>query len=86
MVVAQIILLSWWLNKKYMVKIPNKKYQPKRPSQNGHVQINLSKMTLWSSWTWGQNPIGGGFLLKFLVKKPRFLIMCGLVPDQDLGP
>jgi hypothetical protein len=29
-----------------MVKKPSKKYQPKGPSQNGWVQINLFKMAL----------------------------------------
>jgi hypothetical protein len=63
MVTTQIILLSWWLGKKYLVKKPNRKYQPKKPSQNGQVQINLSKMALWSSWTWGQNTIGRFFFI-----------------------
>jgi hypothetical protein len=38
-----------------------KKKQQKKPSQNGHVQIDLSKMALWSSWTWGQKDHMGGF-------------------------
>jgi hypothetical protein len=33
------------------------KDQPKKPNQNGRVQINLSKMALWSSLTWGQKNI-----------------------------
>ncbi len=43
-------------------KNPSKKNQPKRPIQNGWVQINLSKMTLWSSWTWGQKNHKGGII------------------------
>jgi hypothetical protein len=50
-------------------KKPNKKNQPKKLCQNGQVQINLSKMTLWSSWTWGQKNHSGFFLLKFPIKK-----------------
>ncbi len=40
---------------------PSKKDQPKRPSQNVRIQINLSKMALWSSWTWGQKIPKGRF-------------------------
>jgi len=43
------------------LKKPNKKNQPKRPIQNGWVQIDLSKMALWSSWTSGQKNHMGGF-------------------------
>jgi hypothetical protein len=69
MVATQIILFSWWFNPKNLIKKPNKKDQPKRPHQNGWVQIDLSKMALWSSWIWGQKPYGGVFFLKmgFLV-------------------
>jgi hypothetical protein len=52
-----------------LLKKPNKKNQPKRPSQNGWVQIDLSKMALWSSWTWGQKNHLGGFFTKIPNKK-----------------
>jgi hypothetical protein len=61
--------------------------QPKRPSQNGLVQFDLSKMPLLSSWTWGQNTIGGGFLLKFHVKKTKISCNVWVGPQiriQDL--
>jgi len=61
LVVAQIILLSQWFSKTNMVKKPSKKNQPKKPSKNGRVQINLSEMALWSSWTWGQKNHMGDF-------------------------
>ncbi len=32
-----------------LIKKTSKKNQPKRPSQNGQVQINFFKMALWSS-------------------------------------
>ncbi len=35
-----------------------------------------SKMTLWSSWTWGQKTIGGFFLPKFSIKKA--MISCNV--------
>jgi hypothetical protein len=44
-----------------MVKKPSKKDQQNRPSQNGRVQIDLSKMALWSNWTWGRKTHKGGF-------------------------
>jgi hypothetical protein len=48
-------------------KKPSKKNQPKRPSQGGRVQIDLSKMIFWSSWTWGQkNHMGIFFNHDFL--------------------
>jgi hypothetical protein len=47
-----------------------KKAQSKRPRQNGEVQIDLSKITLWLNWTWEQKKtIGVVFLLKFSVKE-----------------
>ncbi len=52
--------MSWWFSKKN---------QPKSPSQNNRVQIDLSKMTLWSSWTWEQNHRGGVLLTKIPGKK-----------------
>jgi hypothetical protein len=52
-----------------MVKKPSKKNQPKTPSLNGWAQIDLSKMALWSSWTWGQKNHMEVFLPKFPVKK-----------------
>jgi hypothetical protein len=62
LVIAQIILLSSWFSKN--------KNQPKRPSQNGQVQNDLSKMELWSSWKWGQkNHMGGFFDQNSLSKK-----------------
>jgi hypothetical protein len=59
--------LSWWFTKKQ----PYKKNQPKRPSQNSWIEIDLSKMAFWSSWKWGQkNHMGGFFFLpKFPIKK-----------------
>jgi hypothetical protein len=36
MVIAQIILLSWWFNNKKF----SKKNQPKIPNQNVQIQIN----------------------------------------------
>jgi hypothetical protein len=60
MVVAQIILLSWWFNKKN---------QSKRFSQNGQVQIDLSKMAFWSNWTWEQKNYSGGFLTEIFGQK-----------------
>jgi hypothetical protein len=65
MVTTQIILLSSWFNKKN---------QPKRPSQNNCVQINLSKMAFWSRWTWGQKTHMEGFLTKIPIKK--IVIFC----------
>jgi hypothetical protein len=53
---TQIVLLSWWFNKKNLVKKPIE-----RPNPNGRVQIDLSKITIWSSWTWGQKNHKGGF-------------------------
>jgi hypothetical protein len=47
--------------KKTLLKKPSKKDQPKRLSQNGRVQIDLSKMALWSSWTWGHKNHMRGF-------------------------
>jgi hypothetical protein len=44
-----------------MVKKPNKKNRPRRPSQNDQIQNDLSKMALWSSWTWEQKNHMGGF-------------------------
>jgi hypothetical protein len=46
---------------KNLVKKPSKKNQPKRLNQNGQVQIDLSKMAFWSSWTWGQKNHMRGF-------------------------
>ncbi len=61
MIVAQIILLSLLFSKKN---------QQKRPSRNGRVQNNLSRMALWSSWTWGQkNHMGGFFFTEIPSKK-----------------
>jgi len=61
LVIAQIILLSWWFSKK-----PSKKTNQK----NGHVTIDLSKMAFWSSWTWGQkNRMGVFFFPKIHAKK-----------------
>jgi hypothetical protein len=53
-----------------LVKKPSKKNQPKRPNQNDHGQTNLSKMTFWSNWTWGQKNHMESFLTKkfFVVK------------------
>jgi hypothetical protein len=45
-----------------LVKNNWSKKQQKIPSQNGWVQINLSKMALKSSWTWGQKYHMGVFL------------------------
>jgi hypothetical protein len=59
MVATQIILLSWWFN----IKKPSQNDQPKRPSQNGWVQIDLSKMELWSNWSWGQKNHMRGFFV-----------------------
>jgi hypothetical protein len=42
--------MSQWFN----IKKPSQKTQSKKLIQNGWVQINLAKMTIWSSWTWGQ--------------------------------
>jgi hypothetical protein len=64
MVVTQIILLSRWCSKK-----PSKKDQPKKLNQNGQVQINLSKMEVWSSWIGGQKNHMGGFFTKISGKK-----------------
>jgi hypothetical protein len=69
LVSTQFILLSLWFSKNNLFKKHSKKNQPKRPSQNGWVQIELLKITLWSSWTWGQKNHMRVFLLKFLVKK-----------------
>ncbi len=75
MVVTQIILLSQWFN----IKKPSQKDQPKRPSQNGQVQINLSKMAPWSSQTWWQtNHWGGFFYQNSKLKKLGFLIVVKL--------
>jgi hypothetical protein len=63
---------------KNLVKKPNKKNQPKRHSQNGRVQINLSKMTIWSSWTWGQKKPYEGFFLPILPIK-KTMISCNVV-------
>jgi hypothetical protein len=52
-----------------LVKKPNLKNQPKRPNQNGKVQIDLSKITPLSSWTWGQKTHMGGFLIEIFDKK-----------------
>jgi len=52
-----------------LVKKPSKKKQPKRPSQNGWVQIDLSKMALWLSLTWGQKNTWGFFYIEILDKK-----------------
>jgi hypothetical protein len=52
-----------------MGKKPNKKNQPKRPSQNGQVQNDLSKMAFWSSWTWGKKTIWGVFFIKIPSQK-----------------
>jgi hypothetical protein len=77
MVAAQIYYNHGGSIKKPSKKI-SKKDQPKTPSQNGQVQINLSKMALWSSWTWGQKKNMGFFLIpKFLVKKIK--ISCNVV-------
>jgi len=52
------------------------KNQPKKPSRNGQVQIDLFKMALWSSWTWGQkNHTGGFFDQNSQSKKLRFLVV-----------
>jgi hypothetical protein len=59
MVATQIILLSQQFSKKK----PSKKNQLKRPTQNGQVQNDLSRMTFWWSWTWGF------FWPKFPIKK-----------------
>jgi hypothetical protein len=57
-----------------LVKNPSKKNQPKRPSQNILSQIDLSKMALWSSWTWGQkNQVGVFFIEIFGQKSHDFL-------------
>jgi hypothetical protein len=47
------------------LKKPIQKDQPKRPKQNGWVQIDLSKMAHWSSWTWGN------FFTKILGQESR---------------
>jgi hypothetical protein len=58
------------LVKRIWSEIPSQKNQPKKLSQNGRIQIDLSKMALWSSWTWGQKkPYGGFFLTKIPNKK-----------------
>jgi hypothetical protein len=63
-----------WLMKK-TIKKPTKR-PPKRHSQNGQVQNDLSKMAPWSNWI---GAIWGTFWPIFLVKKKRcFLVM--LVP------
>jgi hypothetical protein len=48
---------------------PNKKNQPKRPGPNGQVQIDLSKMALWSNWTWGKKHHMRVFFTEILGKK-----------------
>jgi hypothetical protein len=50
-------------------KKPCKKNKPKMPNQNGQVQINLSKMAFWSSWTWEQKNHMGVFLTEILCQK-----------------
>ncbi len=65
MVIVQIILLSHWFNNKN---------QPKILSQNNCVQIDLSKMAFWSSWTWGQKTHRGGFLIK--IPNQKIMIFC----------
>jgi hypothetical protein len=64
------------LIKKLNNKIPNQIDQPKKPNQNGWIQIDLSTMTLWSSWTLGQkNHMGGFFNHNSWSKKLGFLIV-----------
>jgi hypothetical protein len=37
-------------------------------SQNGRIQLDLSKMTFWSSWTKGQNNQKGGlFFIDYIL-------------------
>jgi hypothetical protein len=55
--------------KKNLVKKSNKKNQPKRPNQNSQIQIVLSKMAFWSSWTWGQKNHSRGFLIEISGQK-----------------
>jgi hypothetical protein len=46
-----------------------KKTNKKKLSQNDQVLIDLSKMTFWSSWTWGQKNHMGALLTKIPDKK-----------------
>jgi hypothetical protein len=48
--------------------------QSKKPNQNGQVQIDLSKMALWSSWTWGEKNHMGGFLTKIHGQKNQDIL------------
>jgi hypothetical protein len=52
-------------------KKPSQKYQPKKPNQNGRVQIDLSKMAILSSWTWGQKNHRGGLCTEIPGQKSR---------------
>jgi hypothetical protein len=57
-----------WLVKE-TIKKSSKKKQPKRPSQSGHVETDLSKMVPSSCRTWA---IGSTFWPIFLVQKTLF--------------
>jgi hypothetical protein len=56
------------------VKKTHPNSQPKKPNQNRWIEIDLFKMALWSSWTWGQTCHMGVFLTNFSDKK--IMISC----------
>jgi hypothetical protein len=60
---------SYWQLVKITSQIGQKAIGKKNTSQKSRVQIDLSKMALWSSWTWSEL---GTFWLIFGVKKAMF--------------
>jgi hypothetical protein len=58
----------------YLVKKTHQNSQPNKPNQRRWIKINLSKMAIWSSWTWGQTCHMVFFWLFFSIKK--IMISC----------